>query len=376
MAEAVKAFAAGRAPPNSRYSRVQLRPRAAFRVDHDDYTDAELARDPFYQEFLRPAGYFWHANLALTIGRDELVELSLKRLHRGRPVSARGCRAARCRGARSAGRGPAREIHARRRSARHGSAARAARRPGVRARLLGPGAVAPRRRPKRTRASPLHVIRHRLVASDPAAQPALDRAIARVLAEPGATALVPLTGPQGRRALPADPARARPRARHLPLGRRARGADRRRRAAAAHLPRRRDGRARVRADRPRSGRDVPASRRARRSPMSRGTCACRSAPCAFTCAAFSPRPGPTARPSLSRCSADCGRNSLFSRGWGERAAVPGTTIAGTAATISLPRPAASHARRRGAPMGTPRLLRRRKKRLVGRSRPLLLSRTF
>ena len=48
-------------------------------------------------------------------------------------------------------------------------------------------------------AGPLRVIGRRLVASDRAAQPALDRAIARVLAAPGATALVPLTGPQGRR---------------------------------------------------------------------------------------------------------------------------------------------------------------------------------
>ena len=79
MAELVKAYVAGRRPPNSRYGRVQYGSTARFRVDHDDYTDAELARDPYYQEFLRPAGYFWHANLPLTLGRDEFVELSLKR---------------------------------------------------------------------------------------------------------------------------------------------------------------------------------------------------------------------------------------------------------------------------------------------------------
>ena len=88
-------------------------------------------------------------------------------------------------------------------------------------------------------AGPLRVIGRRLVASDRAAQPALDRAIARVLAVPGATALVPLTGPRGPALLPADPARAGARARHLPLGRRARGADRRRhrRRASASTPR-------------------------------------------------------------------------------------------------------------------------------------------
>ena len=79
MAELVKAYVAGRRPPNSRYGRVQYGSAARFRVDHDDYTDAELARDPYYQEFLRPAGYFWHANLPLTLGRDGFVELSLKR---------------------------------------------------------------------------------------------------------------------------------------------------------------------------------------------------------------------------------------------------------------------------------------------------------
>ena len=63
--------------------------------------------------------------------------------HRGRRVSARRCRRARCRGARSAGRGPAREIHARRGGARHARLLAAARRPGIRARFLGPGAVAP-----------------------------------------------------------------------------------------------------------------------------------------------------------------------------------------------------------------------------------------
>jgi hypothetical protein len=85
IAESVQAFAAGRAPPSSRYARVKYGRTPRFRVDHDDYTGAELARDPFYQEFLRPVGYFWHANLALMIGGDEQVELSLKRLHKAGP---------------------------------------------------------------------------------------------------------------------------------------------------------------------------------------------------------------------------------------------------------------------------------------------------
>ena len=52
---------------------------SGFRIDHDDYTDELLARDPFYQEFLRPIGYFWHANVVLTTRYGETVELSLKR---------------------------------------------------------------------------------------------------------------------------------------------------------------------------------------------------------------------------------------------------------------------------------------------------------
>ena len=78
-ADTVAAFARGNAPPNSRYMRVRIGPRSGFRVDHDDYRDEELARDPFYQEFLRPAGVFWHANAILHADAEEHVELSFKR---------------------------------------------------------------------------------------------------------------------------------------------------------------------------------------------------------------------------------------------------------------------------------------------------------
>jgi DNA-binding CsgD family transcriptional regulator len=206
IAESVKAFAAGRAPPSSRYARVKYGCTPRFRVDHDDYTDAELARDPFYQEFLRPVGYFWHANLALMIGGDEQVELSLKRRHKAGPYSradaamldaavpdlllaarlakytldadARGmARLLEQRGA------PVFELDSWGRVlSRHPAAEDAA------------GSAA------QDAARPLCVIGRRLVASDRAAQSALDRAIARVLAAPHATALVPLTGPEGRRA--------------------------------------------------------------------------------------------------------------------------------------------------------------------------------
>jgi DNA-binding CsgD family transcriptional regulator len=203
IAESVKAFAAGRAPPSSRYARVKYGRTPRFRIDHDDYTDAELARDPFYQEFLRPVGYFWHANLALMIGGDEQVELSLKRLHKAGPyqradaamldaavpdllVAARLAKYT----LDAEARGMARLLEQRgapvfeldswgRVLSRHAAAEDAA----------GPAAE--------DAARPLRVIGRRLVAGDRVAQSALDRAIARVLAVPGATALVPLTGPQG-----------------------------------------------------------------------------------------------------------------------------------------------------------------------------------
>jgi DNA-binding CsgD family transcriptional regulator len=210
MAELVQAYVAGRRPPNSRYSRVQYGPVARFRVDHDDYTDAELRRDPYYQEFLRPAGYFWHANLALTNGRDEFVELSLKRRFEAGPYQRADAAlidavvpdllvAARL--AKYTLDGEAR-----------GMARLLAQRGTPVFELDSRGRVLSRHAAAEDAACPLRVIGRRLVATDRTAQPALDRAIARVLAVPGATALAPVTGPPGGRhflqVLPA-PGRAR-----------------------------------------------------------------------------------------------------------------------------------------------------------------------
>jgi DNA-binding CsgD family transcriptional regulator len=86
-AETVAAFVAGQAPPSSRYARVRIGPQSGFRVDFDDYSDEELKRDPFYQEFLQPAGVFWHANAVLHAGHCEHVELSFKRRKAAGPYS-------------------------------------------------------------------------------------------------------------------------------------------------------------------------------------------------------------------------------------------------------------------------------------------------
>ena len=198
IAEGVKAFAAGQTPPNSRYGRVRYDTGLRFHVDHDDYTDDELARDPFYQEFLRAVGYFWHANLALTIGRDEIVELSLKRRIEAGPYQRADADAldavlpdllVAARLAKytldAEARGMARLLE--QRGARVFELDAWTRVLSRHAEIEADGAC------------PLRVIGRRLVATDPAAQPALDRAIARVLVRPGTNALVPLTGPQGGR---------------------------------------------------------------------------------------------------------------------------------------------------------------------------------
>ena len=197
IAESVKVFAAGQTPPNSRYSRVKHDGTARFRVDHDDYADAELADDPFYQEFLRPVGYFWHANVALTIGRDEIVELSLKRRLAAGPYQ-------RADAAQLDAAAPDLLVAARLAKYTLDAEAR-----GMTRLLEQRGApvfeldswsrVLSDHAAIEDSACPLRVVGRRLTACDPAAQPALDRAIARVLVVPGANALVPLRGPQGRR---------------------------------------------------------------------------------------------------------------------------------------------------------------------------------
>ncbi|HTW70721.1 MAG TPA: helix-turn-helix transcriptional regulator [Acetobacteraceae bacterium] len=80
LADGLAAFLAGKSPPCSRLRRVKLDLMAGFRVDHDDYTDKELAHDPFYQDFLRPYDAFWNATGQLGSGTGSVsVEISLKR---------------------------------------------------------------------------------------------------------------------------------------------------------------------------------------------------------------------------------------------------------------------------------------------------------
>ena len=197
VAPAVAEYAAGHSPPNSRYLRVAIHGQNAFRVDHDDYSSEELARDPFYQEFLRPNGIFWHANAILAPGRDEYVELSLKRRFGIEPYT----------------RADAvvldrvlPELHA---AARIAKATLDAETRGMRWLLRrrgelffeidSHGRVLPGQSPgELDPSSPLRVFGRRLAATDREAQALLDRAVAKAVSRPGRTALAPLTGPDGR----------------------------------------------------------------------------------------------------------------------------------------------------------------------------------
>jgi DNA-binding CsgD family transcriptional regulator len=79
IVEPLAAVLAGRAPPSSRQVRVNHDFHPGFRVDHDDYTDEQMARDPFYQDLLRPHGLFWHANARLDWEAGDELAISFKR---------------------------------------------------------------------------------------------------------------------------------------------------------------------------------------------------------------------------------------------------------------------------------------------------------
>jgi len=61
-----------------RESRVQPTIAGGFQTDFDVFTPAEIQRDGFYQEFLRPIGFGWHG-VALLSERPAQTVLSLKR---------------------------------------------------------------------------------------------------------------------------------------------------------------------------------------------------------------------------------------------------------------------------------------------------------
>lgn len=80
LREHVAAYVRNDTPPDPRIGRVNPTMRECFRLDQDDFTTEEIARDPFYQEFLRPRGFGWHACVLLANSpTGETINLSLKR---------------------------------------------------------------------------------------------------------------------------------------------------------------------------------------------------------------------------------------------------------------------------------------------------------
>lgn len=84
--EPVEAYLSGKAPPNSRQTKVSYSHDVAdgFRIDQDDYREEDINHDAFYQDYLRPIGLFWHANARLRMDGSDEVAISFKReLRRG-----------------------------------------------------------------------------------------------------------------------------------------------------------------------------------------------------------------------------------------------------------------------------------------------------
>lgn len=80
IAPIVERYLRGEAPPDPRLIRVSPGLGEGFIGDHDRFTPEEIARDPFYQEFLRPEGLRWHGCARLAgAARAPQVYLSLKR---------------------------------------------------------------------------------------------------------------------------------------------------------------------------------------------------------------------------------------------------------------------------------------------------------
>jgi DNA-binding CsgD family transcriptional regulator len=67
------------APPNSLRFYPDHAYQRGFCVDHDVWTGEEIRADPYFQDFLRPRGVFFHAKARLHADRDERVTLTIKR---------------------------------------------------------------------------------------------------------------------------------------------------------------------------------------------------------------------------------------------------------------------------------------------------------
>ena len=196
VAAGVLAFAAGKSPPNPRTLRCTPGLREGFRTDQDDFGWGEIARSPWYQEFLRPHGVFWNATASLLRGDGAAgVCLSFKRgfkavVHKRRDRGAE-------RGA--AGLEACGELGAAMREFEALGMVKLIHERGdpvfeldVMGRVLRIHAF-----DDRQPVPSITVVQRRLVARDRMAQPDLDRAVHRATASPGATAVARLPGSDG-----------------------------------------------------------------------------------------------------------------------------------------------------------------------------------
>ena len=197
VAAGVLAFAAGKSPPNPRTLRCTPGLREGFRTDQDDFGWEEIARSPWYQEFLRPHGVFWNATASLLRGDGAAgVYLSFKRGFKAGPYTnaeiaalsevlpdlRRAVGLAR-RMREFEALGMVKLIHER------GDPVFEL---DVMGRVLRIHAF-----DDRQPVPSINVVQRRLVARDRMAQPDLDRAVHRATASPGATAVARLPGSNG-----------------------------------------------------------------------------------------------------------------------------------------------------------------------------------
>jgi DNA-binding CsgD family transcriptional regulator len=62
--------------------------RCGFLTEYDVYTDAELADDPFYRDFLWPAGFGWAVGNAIPLPTGDTLVFGLERMKKRGPVEA------------------------------------------------------------------------------------------------------------------------------------------------------------------------------------------------------------------------------------------------------------------------------------------------
>jgi DNA-binding CsgD family transcriptional regulator len=86
--EAEAALVAGHAPPSPRMFFPERVPRRGFLGDTDFWTADELRRDPYFQEFLRPRGVFYHAKARMLADPCHRLSLTLKRLSKFGPYES------------------------------------------------------------------------------------------------------------------------------------------------------------------------------------------------------------------------------------------------------------------------------------------------